>query len=186
MRAFRMAIAALAVVATGACQSDTVVPPVAARSAMADSAEQVFWHLQTSLSQRGVLQADLQADTAYVFDDNSRMELRNVHTTFYTKTGQKNSVLTSQEGTYNSRQQVAEARKNVVVVTTDGKRLTTPQLKYYMSRDEISSDSAFVLTQPNGDRATGIGFVTDPNLKNIRILKRPGGVTTAPIPSSPQ
>lgn len=178
--------AALCLLVTAACQNDTVVPPVAVRNALADSAEQVMYGIQQSLSQRGVLQAELQADSAFFFDDNSRIELRGVHLTFYTKTGQKSSVLTARQGTYNTRFQMTEARQNVVVVSTDGRRLTTEQLRYYIGRDEVASDSAFVLTQPNGDKATGIGFVADPNLNNIRILKRPGGITSAPIPGAPR
>jgi hypothetical protein len=69
-----------------------------------------------------------------------------------------------------------EARGNVVVVSEDGRRLTTPQLRYDQARNEISSDSAFVLTEP-GRRVEGVGFVSDPNMKNIRIQKTTSGST---------
>jgi hypothetical protein len=69
-----------------------------------------------------------------------------------------------------------EARGNVVVVSEDGRRLTTPQLRYDQARNEISSDSAFVLTEP-GRRVEGVGFVSDPNMKNIRIAKTTSGST---------
>jgi hypothetical protein len=67
-----------------------------------------------------------------------------------------------------------EARGDVVVVSTDGRRLTTPQLRYDQVRNEISSDSAFQLTG-QGQSVAGVGFVSDPNMNNIRILKTTSG-----------
>jgi hypothetical protein len=66
------------------------------------------------------------------------------------------------------------ARKNVVVVSEDGRRLTTQELIYNQGKNEISSDSAFVMTEPNR-RVEGIGFRSDPNMKNIKILKGASG-----------
>jgi hypothetical protein len=78
------------------------------------------------------------------------------------------------------------ARKNVVVVSEDGRRLTTPELNYNQQTNEISSDSAFVMTEPNR-RVEGIGFRSDPDMKNIRILKGASGiargVSTQPAPA---
>jgi LPS export ABC transporter protein LptC len=62
-----------------------------------------------------------------------------------------------------------EARGNVVVVTKDGRRLLTEQLRYDPSRNEVSSDVAFTLTEPQRS-VEGVGFIADPNLNNIRIL----------------
>jgi hypothetical protein len=62
-----------------------------------------------------------------------------------------------------------EARGNVVVISSEGKRLDSPHLKYDPSRNEISSDSAFTLTE--GERVTkGVGFVSNPEMTNMRIL----------------
>jgi LPS export ABC transporter protein LptC len=166
--------------------------PVAAKSALADSADQVIYNLRTTLTNQGVSRAQLQADTAYAFEDNTRYELDDVHTTFYTATGAKDGVLTSNHGTYNSRTSRMVARQNVIVVSEDGRRLTTPELIYDQQRNELSSDSAFVMTEPNR-RLEGIGFRSDPNMKNIQILKGASGmargISTEPAPaasSSPQ
>src|SRR6185295_7091791 len=90
-------------------------------------------------------------------------------------------------GTTNSRTNNMIARRNVVVVSEDGRRLTTPELIYNQQKNEISSDSAFVMTEPNR-RLEGIGFRSDPNMKNIQILKGASGfargVSTAPAPAS--
>lgn len=179
-------IGILAAASAGACTTKTQ-PPVAAKSAFADSADQVIFNLRTTLTNQGVSRAQLQADTAYAFDENTRYELDNVHTTFYTTTGAKDGVLTSQHGTYNSRTSQMVARQDVVVVSEDGRRLTTPELIYNQQRNEISSDSAFVMTEPNR-RLEGIGFRSDPDMKNIQILKSASGmakgIETEPAPAA--
>jgi LPS export ABC transporter protein LptC len=92
----------------------------------------------------------------------------------------KNGNLTSREGTYNTRSGIMEARGNVVVISEDGRKLETPQLRYDPGRNEISSDSAFVMTTPT-DVVTGIGFTADPNLNTVRIHRAAAGRTTKSI-----
>ena len=150
------------------CSGEGTAPPQGAGLLPIDTADQVMFGINTLLTDRGVRNAELDADTAFFFDENSRIELRGVKLTFHTRTGERNSVLTSREGTYNTRQSRMEARGNVVVVSEDAKRLTSEQLKYDQVRNEISSDSAFVLTEP-GRRLEGIGFTSDPNMNNIRV-----------------
>jgi LPS export ABC transporter protein LptC len=165
-------------------------PPVAAHSPLADSADQVMYGARFNLTDKGLQRAQLLADTAYFFEDNTRIELEKVHTTFFTATGAKNAVLTSERGRFNSRTNNMVARRNVVVVSEDGRRLTTPELNYNQQTNEISSDSAFVMTEPNR-RVEGIGFRSDPDMKNIRILKGASGIARgvstqpAPVPAPP-
>jgi len=154
--------------------NDKKQPPVSAHSVLADSADQIMWGARFNLTDRGLQRAELFADTAYFFNDNTRVELENVRTTFYTTGGAKDAVLTSHHGTYTSRTGAMVARKNVVVVSEDGRRLVTPELAYDQSRNEISSDSAFVLTEPNR-RLEGIGFRSDPSLNNVRVLRGASG-----------
>jgi LPS export ABC transporter protein LptC len=181
-------VGVIAILLVSAC-TPKKQPPVASHSALADSADQVMYNARFNLTDQGLQRAHLESDTAYFFDDNTRIELEKVHTTFFTTTGAKNAVLTSERGTFNSRTNNMIARKNVVVVTEDGRRLTTPELLYNQQRNEISSDSAFVETEPNR-RLEGVGFRSDPDMKNIRILKGATGVargiTTQPAPAGTQ
>jgi LPS export ABC transporter protein LptC len=167
-------------------------PPVAAHSPLADSADQVMYGAWFNLTDKGLLRAQMQGDTLYFFDDNTRIESENPHITFFTATGAKDAVLTARHGTSNTRTNNMIARHNVVVVSEDGRRLTTEELIYNQGRNEISSDSAFVLTEPDR-RLEGIGFRSDPNMKNIQILRGASGfargVSTQapgqPTPTSP-
>lgn len=167
-------LSALLVLAGYACGNGKT-PPLAARNALADSADQVMYHAKSILTDRGVMKAELHADTGYFFDDNTRIEMRAVETTFFTATGAKNAVLTSREGTYNTRTGNMEARGSVVVITQDGRRLTTPELRYIQGKNAITSDSAFVLTDSTHRQMTGIGFDSDPNMNDVRCLRACAG-----------
>jgi LPS export ABC transporter protein LptC len=178
-----LALSVVTVAALGACQEGTK-PPISARNPLADSADQIMFGISTFITDKGLLKAQLQADTGYFFDGNSRIEMRNEKTTFFTNTGEQSAILTSKEGTYITARSTMEARKNVLVVTTDGKRLTTEQLHYNQGTNEISSDSSFVMTEPTRE-LHGIGFVSDPNLINIRVKRVLSGQGPLDLPGHP-
>jgi LPS export ABC transporter protein LptC len=178
MKLFFMAgVLSLAMLAAVACDNRTA-PPVVRGAGLADSADQVMYGAHFNLTDKGLSRAELLADTAYFFDDNTRIELQKVSATFYTTTGARDAYLTSKRGTYRSRLGSMLARDSVVVITEEGRRLVTPELKFDQTRNEISSDSAFVMTEP-GRRLEGIGFRSDPNMQNVRILKTKSGSTGA-------
>jgi LPS export ABC transporter protein LptC len=152
-----------------ACNEATP-PPVVKQSFLPDSAEQMLFGVRVVITDQGVKRASLRADTGLMYDDNTRAELRRLNTTFYTAEGEQNATLTSERGTYNIRLETMEARGNVVVVSDDGRKLETPHLRYDPSKNEVSSDSAFTLTE--AERVTqGVGFLADPDLTRIQILK---------------
>ena len=67
-------------------------------------------------------------------------------------------------------------------MSQDGRRLTSPELRFLINENLIRSDSSFVLTRP-GERLTGVGFTSDPNLRNVRIERTTGasgGAVTIP------
>ncbi len=146
------------------------------RNPMADSADQIMFGVNTYLTDQGLMKARVEADTAYMFEDNNRVELRTLRMTFFTSTGERNAVLTSREGTYNTRLNQADARGNVILVSEDGRRLETEQLRYSQIQNTVSSDSQFVLTEP-ARRVEGIGFTSDPDLRNIQIHRLLTGQT---------
>ena len=146
-------------------------PPVTATPTAADSADQVMFEVRTLLTDRGVQQGELFADTAYVYDDNSRFEFRNVRTTFNTPTGAPSGTLTAQRGSYDMRQRVLEGFGNVVVTSTDGKRLLTPHLRFDQGRNLVRSDSSFTLIEGTR-RSEGFGFESDPNVTRFVCKSR--------------
>ncbi len=168
----RLFVAALGL-GTGLACRDIKEPPIVRSTQLPDSADQILFSVTVHLTDGGIRRADLKSDTALMYDQSTRTELRGVSAVFFTPTGVQDATLTSREGTYNMRLGTMSARGDVVVNSTSGRRLTTPELKYDPGRNEVSSDSAFRLTMPDGRVLSGIGFLSDPDLNSIRILKNP-------------
>ncbi len=173
-RARPAALAAAALLA-GACKSEKS-PTVVDASALPDSAEQIMFNLRHQLTSAGVRRAYLVADTAFFYDDGNRIEMRRPRLTFFSAAGDSSSVLTGRTARYDVRLRRVEGRGNVVVTTTDGKRLTSPQLVYDQYLNQITSDTSFVFTEP-GRTLTGIGLRTDPRLNSVQVLRNFGGRT---------
>ncbi|HUR91536.1 MAG TPA: LPS export ABC transporter periplasmic protein LptC [Gemmatimonadaceae bacterium] len=185
------ALAAITLIALAGACDDKREPPVLGHAAMADSADQVMFGASFNMTERGVIRAELQADTAYFFDDNTRIELDDVNTIFYTTAGMKDAVLTSNHGRYSTRMGNMTAYGNVVVNTEAGRSIVTPELHYSQAANQFSSDSHFVMTEP-GRRLEGIGFRSDPGLNNVQVLRSASGAVSgqgrsapAPSPAAP-
>jgi LPS export ABC transporter protein LptC len=178
----RMWLAATALLVLVACRKQGSTPPVKRGATMADSAEQVMRGVRMLLTDKGVQRGELFADTAYVFDDQTRFELRKVRATFNTATGVKDGVLSADRGLYTQREAKLEGFGNVVIVTTEGKRLTSPHMRYMQAQNEVSSDSAFTLVEP-GRSLNGIGFRADPQLTRIVVLKAGEGRGNITLPA---
>ena len=176
--------AATALVA-GACAGDNSVAVRRVPTAV-DSADQVMFGARSLITKDGVVKAELFADTALFFDDNTRIEMRGVKTHFHTQTGERSTVLTSNAGTYNTRLNSMSARGNVIVIAKDGRVLNTPQLRYDQMRNLISGDSDFTLTQPGGRKLEGTGFISDPNMTSVQVLKAARGSAGVVSEKSPE
>jgi hypothetical protein len=150
--------------------------PYGPHDPLADSADQVMWTARLKLTDAGVNRAEVHSDTAYFFDENTRVEMRGVNTVFFTETGAKNAVLTSRQGTYNSRTGSMQARGDAYVVAVDGRTLKSPVLNYDQVRNLMSSDSVFTATDTTGRRLDGIGFTSDPNMNNLHCFKSCHGI----------
>lgn len=159
----------VAVIAALSCRK-TTKPPMVGEVDLADSAEQVIWNGSFLLTNRGVKHGELFADTMFVFQDQTRFALRKVRATFNTALGAPHGTLKGDRGTYDMRTRILEGYGNVVVTSTDGKRLLSNHLKYNQASNEISSDSAFTFHREK-DVQRGIGFVSDPNITVFRCLR---------------
>ena len=168
----------VAIVAIAAC-GGSKQPPVAGET-LADSAEQVMFDVHTILTNTGVKRGDMYADTIYVFENQTLFVMRVVRATFNTETGAPNGTLRGDRGIYKLRDKLLEGFGNVVVTSTDGRKLVSNHLRYSQLSNEISSDSAFTLTQQ--DRVQrGIGFTSDPNITVFRCHRACSGSANVPL-----
>jgi len=166
-----VAIAAAAAAAAAACADPKGAPIGARRPTLADSADQIAFNGRWLITDKGLQRAQMTTDTAFFFDENTRVESRgNVRGLFYSSAGALDAVMTSRMSTYNMRTGILVARGDVMINSVDGRRLTTEYLKYDQRVNQISSDSAFVLTEP-GKTIEGIGFTSDPDMNNVNIIK---------------
>lgn len=173
----------IGVAAIGACSNKGTTPPVkSGHASLADSAEQVMQGVHYVLTSGGVQRGELFADSAYIFDDNTRYILTNPRTTFNTAEGVKNGTMKSDRGRYNLRQQVLEGFGHVVITNTEGKKLTSPYVKYNQALNEVSSDTSFTFVQ-NRDTLSGIGFKADPQLQRVQVLRSPRGKGNFTLPA---
>jgi LPS export ABC transporter protein LptC len=158
--------------------NDTTQSQVRMDSA-ADSADQILFGVDLFVTDGGVRRANVHADTAYTYEESTRWEMKQVKATFYKATGEQDGVLTSLQATYNTRLSNMEARGNVVVTASDGRKLESPHLRYDPARNEITSDSAFTSRDAQGRTLSGVGFVSDPNLRTVRVLRGARSTGTA-------
>lgn len=137
-------------------------------------ADQVMFGVTHYVTADGIRQAVLVADTSFMFNNQSIMELRGVHLTLYHASGQEAAVLTSLTGEFDTRSSRMVARGNVVLVSYEGdRRIETEELYYSPQQNRIWSDVATTLYE-DGSVAHGDGFTSDPQLRNVRVT-RPHG-----------
>ena len=179
-RFIALAAAALAFAVAG-CSRQGSKPPVKTGASLADSAEQVMQNVHYVLTGDGVRRGELFADSAYIFDDNTRYILKNPRTTFNSADGVKNGTMKADLGKYNLRQQVLEGFGNVVITSTEGRKLTSPYVKYNQAINEVSSDTSFTMVEP-GRTLSGIGFKADPQLQHVQVLRNPSGRGSFTLP----
>jgi LPS export ABC transporter protein LptC len=139
----------------------------------ADTADQILIKMSHVVTIDGLQRAKVTADTGYFYSPTQSAELRNVHITFFDGHGAVTTNLTCREGTYRWQTGDMEGRGNVRAVTTDGRTLRTAVLRYSQTRNEVSSNKAFVFDGP-GRHIEGDGFTSDPEFRNV-VARRPHG-----------
>ncbi|MFQ5536582.1 MAG: LPS export ABC transporter periplasmic protein LptC [Gemmatimonadota bacterium] len=172
---WRVALLGAAALLAGACDEPTNTP-VASPDLMAMQADQVMYDMVSYLTASGVRQGRVQADTAYVYTDSSKIVIRGLQLVFYNEDGRARATVTAREGEINQTTDAMVARGNVVlVVHEDGRKIESPELHYDPDRDKIWSDSTTVQTEKDGTVTRGSAFESDLEFRNVRISNIRGG-----------
>jgi LPS export ABC transporter protein LptC len=167
--AWTLPIVALALFA---CEDDGARPTTTIQAP--DSADQVLEGFSHYVTNQGVRRSRVEADTAYFYESSQVTELRKLKVTFYDLKGAESSTLTARRGTYRWQDGSMEANDNVVVVSPDGRRLTTQTLRYDNATNTISTDKRFSFDRGT-EHLEGNSFRSDPDFKNV-VTDRPRGV----------
>lgn len=160
-----------AALAGAACSDVNKTTPERTSVSILDSADQVAFGSRTLVTDAGLLRAEIFADTTLFLDQNARISMRVVKGDFFNAQGAKDATMTARRANYDSRTQNLEAWGDVIVTSVDGRVLKSPMLLFNSRENQILSDSAFVLTEPDGKEMRGVGFRADPNLNVIRVLR---------------
>ncbi len=164
-----VALLLLAAPALTGCREDNE-RELASETLLGREADQVLVGVEMNLTRDGVRRGVLVADTAFSFQEEGRLELRNLVLTFFGETGTEQGVLTGREGEYDFETGDVEVSGSVEVTEAVGaKRLVTERLRYLAAPDSLYGDTAFVLYRP-GIEMRGDSFVSDAQLENVQSL----------------
>ena len=100
----------------------------------------------------------------------------NVTATFYNELGIKTSVLNSDSAFINEIDNSFNAFGNVKVVSDSGFILSTNSIYWDRNYNKVISNDSIRFTTEKNDTLYGLGFESDTDLSNWKILK-PSGVT---------
>jgi LPS export ABC transporter protein LptC len=180
MKPLVLLVAGVAAIAVAVACGNTKQPPVGPPT-VADSADQILFGMQYVMSTRGIQRGELNADTAYVLDDQTRFDLRRARATFKTETGAPQGTMEANRGMYNQRTQILEGWGDVVVKLIDGRTLKSPHLTFNQLTHLISSDTTYTLSK-GSDTQSGTGFVSDQNFVKFTCKAACKGSTSLLIP----
>lgn len=184
MRRPRPILLTLVVLVLAGCGEEEKVA-VAGPELLQLGASQVMVDVETFVTREGVKKAHLVADTAFFLEGESGVNLRGLRVDFFGSEGARSSRLTARRGWYEMQSGDMRAVGNVVVVdSATDRRLETPRLKYRAGRNELRSDTTFVLYRGN-EVIRGESLVTDPSLSEIQTtgpsgVSRPSGGPDGP------
>ena len=156
----------IVVLLLAAC-SDKAERRLASETLLGLEADQVLVGVEMTLTREGVRRGLLVADTAFSFQEEGRLRLRNLNITFLDENGVEQGQLRGREGEYDFESGDVRVNGEVEVVEATGaKRLLTERLFYVAARDSLVGDTAFVLYRP-GLEMRGDSFVSDAQLENV-------------------
>ena len=156
-----------------ACEDTGVKPTTTVQAS--DSADQVLEGFSHYVTNEGIRRTRVEADTAFYYEPTQVTELRHIKVVFFDVKGEEGSTLTARRGTYRWQDGSMQATGNVLVVTPDGRRLTTETLRYDNATNQIMTDQHFSFDRGT-EHLEGNSFRSDPDFKNV-VTDRPRGVS---------
>lgn len=127
-------------------------------------------------SSRGERLYTLEAETAYVYEAEERVEVVLPRTSFYDSQAQVHAVLVADRGMIYSKTNDLIAHGHVNVVTADSTKLWTDSLCWNNGARLVKTDAPVEIETPKG-RVRGIGLVSDAGLSKIEIQSEVEGTS---------
>ena len=140
--------------------------------------QQESWNSTIVVSDSGRISAIIVAGYIRVAELSRQTQMsQGVKVRFFDREGKQTSTLTSDEGTVDEATNNLEARKNVVVVSSDESQMKTEQLFWNDQRKLIYTQEYVEITTVK-EKMQGHGFESDQSLKHYRIFRVTGQTQT--------
>lgn len=156
---------------------DKVKPSVLADVASEELPQQESWNSTITVVDSGRVKAIIKAGYLRYFEETAQTELKQgVYVRFFGVTGKQTSYLVSQEAVIDENTNDMEARKNVLVVSSDSSRLRTQRL-FWDNKRQLIYTPDFVTISTAKERLQGHGFEADQGLKYYKVFRVTGQAT---------
>ncbi len=158
----------------GSCSEDQPVATLTGDVTFLGAEGVVMGGITTLTNDQGIRTARLQFDTAFQWTDSTHQSLRAVDLTVFNEDGSERARVTSLRGTFEPHDQSLTAVGAVVlVVPFQERRLLTEELHYDPQREELWSDSSFVMTEA-GRTYEGTSFTSDLEFQDFIVFGTEG------------
>ena len=142
-----------------------------------DIPDQESWDVTIILSDKGIMKAKIKSghlekhnDKAFVFLDS------NVIVDFFDKDEKHTSLLKSESAEINQKSNNMKAIGNVIAISDSGITLFSEVLMWDATDEKLYTNETIMITTLENDTLYGIGFESNSNLENWKILN-PSGIS---------
>src|SRR5678815_5655958 len=170
------AILLLGLVLAG-CGERRELAPAGKSGVLPDEEVQDFALTETN---SGTVEWKLYAQKAEMYDVKNTITATGVRVNFLDDRGRQSSQLTAREGEINQVTRDMTARGNVVILNSDGTRMSTQSLTFLNRQQKIVSDE-LVRVEQKGNVLQGDGFESDPNLKHYQFREQVTGTVRSGV-----
>ncbi|MDX1566714.1 MAG: LPS export ABC transporter periplasmic protein LptC [Longimicrobiales bacterium] len=167
-RGIATAAGSLLLVVLAACGEEGETPVVAEELARM-GADNVVYGMTQVLTNQGIREGVVLADTAYFYRDSSAVQLRSLDMYIYDEDGRERARIEANRGRLEGDTRSMVARGDVVLrIPAENRRVETSELHYSSGQDRIWSDSATVMVD-DGEVSCGTAFESDLQFRNLTI-----------------
>ena len=164
------AIGLVVLAACAGCSQQRAASPAGSTGELPDQEVSDFAVAETN---EGRVEWKLYAHDAAIFNARNLIIAHQVRIDFFDELGKKSSELDARQGEVNQRTRNMIARGDVVVVTTEGTRMSSQELQFLNKEQKIVvPDHELVRVERGGDVLTGYGFESDPALTHFEFKRQ--------------
>jgi len=139
--------------------------------------DQESWIVNIILTDQGKIRAKVRAGHLEKYNEKEFILLdSNVTVDFFDLNEQHTSILNSNKAEVNQSSNDMKAIGNVVAVSDSGISLYSETLEWDSKNEKLRTKDSIMITTLDKDTLYGIGFESDSNLENWKIIN-PSGVT---------